>query len=133
DFPGPALVQRHGVLMDELEPAEAHADERAAFFAILVRQLDARVRQARLGGAQRQLREARGLLELLLGEMRLRVEARTLARDAHRKIGGVEQRDGADAALALAERGERLAGGETARRDHADAGDDDAMHTGRAL
>jgi hypothetical protein len=51
-----------------------------------------------------------------------------LARDAHAQVGGVEERDRADAVLGPVLRSQERVGSDADRGDRSDAGDDDSLH-----
>jgi hypothetical protein len=92
----PGLDEGAVRVLDRRDAAHSDADDHAGPRCTLGRDRQPRVVDRHLCPGDRKLREAVDLFEVLLLEVRRRIEVAHLARDAHREVACIEGRDRPD-------------------------------------
>ena len=110
--------------LDDFESADAAADINANLFGNVRRDFQAAPFMANSDAGDGELDKSRHLLDLFFFDPARRIEVLYLAGNAAVKRGGVELRDGTDAAPAFQDRAPSLFGAGPDRRHQANTGDD---------
>src|SRR5262245_28259610 len=118
--------------LDGGESADPRGDEHADRVSVGGRDLEPGIVDRKLRGRERVLDEDVDFLDVLLPHEVQRVESLDLTGNARGELGRVEMGDGANAALAGAERAPVRFGPDADRRNQADAGDDHSPAQGQS-